>query len=178
MIRILFYTIAFLHLIGCAPVSVNDDGLALRKSLPIQIFMGTCVVGRAGADAVESQALDMGFVPVSGNVAQQYLSGNAGKAWQLKNEQGQFGLAVLSNTLCSVFIHQGDPKALQKSMESWLPPKNSGFTYKKESASRSEYLATTSYQIFRGGQLMEQWVITLNTQPGGELVAIMSYDGP
>jgi hypothetical protein len=25
---------------------------------------------------------------------------------------------------------------------------------------------------------MEQWVITLNTQPGAELVAIMSYDGP
>ncbi|WP_170115243.1 hypothetical protein [Pleionea mediterranea] len=57
-----------------------------------------------------------------------------------------------------------------------MPPNNSGFTYKKETT--TQYLATTSYQIFRGGQLMEQWVITLNTQPRAELVAIMSYDGP
>lgn len=178
MIRAFLYTIAFLHLIGCASVPGSDDGLALRKSLPIQIYMGTCVVGRAGPEAVESQALEMGFSPVSGNVAQQYLSGNAGKAWQLKNEQGQFGLTVLSNSLCSVFIHQGEPTALQKSMEAWLPPENSGFTYRKESTSRMEYLETTSYQIFRGGHLMEQWVITLNTQPGAELVAIMSYDAP
>jgi hypothetical protein len=178
MIRVIFYTIACLHLFGCASASVSGDGLALRKSLPIQIYMETCVVGRAGPEAVESQAIEMGFSPVSGNAAHKYLSGNTGKAWRLTNEQGQFGLTVLNNTLCSVFIHQGEPTALQKSMEAWLPPKNSGFTYKRHSRSQSEFLETTSYQIFRGGQLMEQWVITINTQPGAELVAVMSYDGP
>ncbi|WP_109764117.1 NMCC_0638 family (lipo)protein [Pleionea mediterranea] len=58
-----------------------------------------------------------GGSPVSGDAAQKYLSGNAGKAWHLKNEQGRFGLTVLDNTLCSVFVHQGEPATLQNSME-------------------------------------------------------------
>lgn len=178
MIRVFFSIIVILFLVSCASSPTNEEGLALRKSAPIQIYMGTCVVGRAGPAAVEIQALDMGFTPASVDVAQKYLRGNPGKAWHLKNEQGEFGLTVLNNSLCSVFIHQGEPATLQKSMEAWLPPENSGFTYKKESNSQTEFLSTTSYQLFRGGQLMEQWVITLNTQPSAELVAIMSYDGP
>lgn len=131
MIRVIIYIVVFLQLFGCASAPVIDDGLGLRKSLPIQIYMGACVVGRADPEAVESQALEMGFGQVSGNAAQKYLSGNAGKAWHLKNEEGRFGLTILDNTLCSIFIHQGEPTTLQKSMEAWLPPKNSGFTYKK-----------------------------------------------
>lgn len=63
-------------------------------------------------------------------------------------------------------------------MEAWLPPKNSGFSYKKELVSQSGPLSTTAYQIFRDGQLLEQWVITVNSEPNAELVAVMSYDGP
>ncbi|MDP5209048.1 hypothetical protein [Microbulbifer sp. 2205BS26-8] len=181
MNRIIIYTFTFLalQLVGCASVPKKDNTeLSLRKSLPIQIFMGTCVVGRASSDAVASQALEMGFSEARSNVAQSYLRGNSGRAWHLKNEQGEFGLTALNNSLCSVFIHQGEPEKLQASMESWLPPGNSGFSYKKELVSQSEYLTTTSYQLFRAGKLVEQWVITLNSQPDAELVAIMSYDSP
>ena len=178
MIRTLFAIAVLIQLPGCASFPVGNDGVALRKSLPIQIYMGTCVDGRSGPDAVESRALEIGFLPASDGVAQQYLGGNPGKAWHLEYDQGEFGLAVLSNSLCSVFIHQGDPATLQKSMEAWLPPEGSGFSYTKESISNTEYLSTTLYQLFRSGQLMERWVITINTQPGAGLVAIMSYDRP
>jgi len=67
---------------------------------------------------------------------------------------------------------------LQAGMDAWLPPANSGFTYQKSIISQRDSLTTTRYQIFRSGVLVEQWVITTNTQKNAELVAIMSYDGP
>ena len=178
MNRVITYIFLILQFLSFTFASDNDVGMALRKSFPIQIYMGICVVGRADPKAVESQALKMGFREADNETSQKYLRGNDGVAWHLINEQGEFGVTVLSNTLCSVFIHQGDPATLQKSMEAWQPPENSGFIYKKEIVSQSGYLTTTSYKIFRGSQLMEQWVITINSQPGAGLVAIMSYEGP
>lgn len=154
----------------------SAESLALRKSYPIQLYMGACVVARAQPTQVENQAKEMGFTEAENDVAQQYLQGHKGKAWVSKNEHGNFAIAAQDRGLCSVFIHQGSPEKLMASMEAWLPPEGSGFSYKKETVSKSGPLETTSYKIFRGTQLMEQWVITLSTQPGSKLVAIMSYD--
>ncbi len=169
-----------MFLVGCvvsSPIKQDGEGLKLRKSESIQIYMGACVASRASESGVKSQAKKMGFTSLSGQVAQQYLSGNPGLAWKKASSTGNYGLALLDNGLCSVFIHQGNPETLQASMEAWLPPINSGFTYDKKIISSRGYLTTTQYQIFRSGALDEQWIITTNSQPTSELVAVMSYDG-
>ncbi|MGY0646170.1 MAG: NMCC_0638 family (lipo)protein [Paraglaciecola chathamensis] len=156
----------------------DDSGLSLRKSEAIQTYMGACVASRANPVSVKSQAQDMGFTSLSGNAAQKYLSGKPGMAWSKTTSTSSYGLTLLENSLCSIFIHKGNPTTLQASMEAWLPPANSGFTYQKNFISQRGTLTTTQYQIFRSGVLMEQWVITTNTQANAELVAIMTYDGP
>ncbi|MCO7191043.1 MULTISPECIES: hypothetical protein [unclassified Pseudoalteromonas] len=180
MNRVKSYIVATLLLstVGCKSTPEKEDkGLALRKSTPIQLFMGTCVIGRKSPKALEQSAKREGFVIAPEEIAQNYLKGNAGKAWYLNNDEGNFGLALLKNKLCSVFIHQGEPNTIQASMEAWLPPKGSGFTYKKELVSQSGSLTTTSYTLYQGNSFLEQWVITVNRAKPSNLVAIMSYQG-
>lgn len=178
MIRIYGVILALItSLSGCVTSQDNDDAQALRMSLPIQIFMKTCVSGRANPIAVAYHAQEMGFSPAEEELAQKYAAGKKGSfAWQLQSDEGMFGLGVTENTLCSVFVHQGDPEKLRASMEAWLPPENSGFSYEKEFVSHAGPLSTTVYRLFRSGQLIEQWVITTSSEPNGELVAIMSYN--
>ena len=172
-----FFVVLLITMFSCVSQAQDSaQSLALRKSYPIQLYMDACVLPRAQPAQVESQAKEMGFTEAESEVARQYLQGHKGKAWTSKNEHGNFGIAAQDRGLCSVFIHQGSPEKLMASMEAWLPPKGSGFSYKKETVSKSGPLETTSYKIFRGAQLMEQWVITLSSQPGSKLVAIMSYD--
>ncbi|BCV36684.1 MULTISPECIES: NMCC_0638 family (lipo)protein [Shewanella] len=180
MNRVKSYIIAIflVSVAGCKSTSEKEDeSLALRKSTPIQLFMGTCVVGRQSPAALEESAKRKGFVLAPKQIAQNYLKGNAGKAWHLNNSEGSFGLALLQNKLCSVYVHQGDPNTIQASMEAWLPPKGSGFTYKKELISQSANLSTTSYTLYQGSSFLEQWVITINSAKPSDLVAVMSYKG-
>lgn len=132
---------------------------------------------RQNPAALEESAKMKGFASAPENIAENYLKGNAGKAWYLSNSEGNFGLALLQNKLCSVYIHQGDPDTIKASMEAWLPPKGSGFTYKKEIISQSVNLTTTSYTLFQGSNFLEQWVITTNGAKPSNLVAVMSYQG-
>ncbi|WP_444919615.1 NMCC_0638 family (lipo)protein [Microbulbifer sp. CnH-101-G] len=173
-----YFTALLIAIISSVSQASQDsaESLALRKSYPIQLYMGACVVTRAQPAKVESQAKEMRFTEAKRELANQYLQGHKGKAWVSKNEHGNFAIAAQDRGLCSVFIHQGSPEKLMASMEAWLPPEGSGFSYKKEIFSKSGPLETTSYKIFRGAKLMEQWVITLSTQPNSKLVAIMSYD--
>ncbi len=180
MNRVKSYIVATLLLstIGCkSTLAKEDEGLTLRKSTPIQLFMGTCVVGRQSPAALEQSVKRKGFVIAPEQISQNYLKGNAGKAWYLKNDEGNFGLALLENGLCSVYIHQGEPNTIQASLEAWLPPKGSGFTYKKELVSQSGSLTTTSYTLYQGSSFLEQWVITVNSAKPSNLVAVMSYQG-
>jgi|APSaa5957512535_1039671.scaffolds.fasta_scaffold94603_2 hypothetical protein len=180
MTRVKSYIIASLLIliVGCKSTPEQEDkGLALRKSTPIQLFMGTCVVGRQSPLALEESAQRKGFKSAPLDIARSYLKGSDGKAWYLKNNEGSFGLALLKNSLCSVYIHQGSPEVLQASMESWLPPAGSGFTYKKELISKTGTLTTTSYTLFQGNKFLEQWVLTTNNSKKSNLVAIMSYQG-
>ena len=175
-IKLLVLPIIFSFTVSTIHASSEDEILALRKSYPIQLYMGNCVISRAQPKVVESQAIKMGFIKASKKQSLQYLNGNKGNAWYTQNKHGKFGLATLENGLCSIFFHQGNPEKLQASMESWLPPINNGFSYKKDLVSKSRYLTTTSYKIFHDGMIMEEWIITLLNQPGSNLVAIMSYD--
>lgn len=180
MNRVKFFIIVVLliSIVGCNSTPVKEDqGLTLRKSTPIQLFMGTCVVGRQSPAALEELAKRKGFVSAPKNIAESYLKGHTGQAWHLSNSEGNFGLALLQNKLCSVYIHQGDPSTIQASMEAWLPPKGSGFTYKKEIVSQAGDLTTTSYTLFQGSNFLEQWVITTNSAKPSNLVAVMSYQG-
>lgn len=173
------YILAFLVSVLPLVVAADQDSaesLALRKSYPIQLYMGACVAARAQPVNVEKQATVMGFKEVTPDIAKSYLQGHKGKAWVASNEHGKFAIASQERGLCSVFIHQGDPDKLTESMEAWLPPKNSGFNYKTELVSESEQLKTTAYKIYRSSSLMEQWVITIAKQQGGQLAAIMSYN--
>jgi hypothetical protein len=180
MQKIITLVIFTFTLVSCGSNQVKsvDSSLSLRKSEAIQTYMGACVASRANPASVKSQVKDMGFTPLSGDTAQKYLSGKPGMAWSKTTSTSSYGLTLLENSLCSIFIHKGSPATLQASMEAWLPPANSGFTYQKNIISQRGALTTTQYQIFRSGALMEQWVITINTQANAELVAIMSYDGP
>jgi hypothetical protein len=168
-----------LSLIGCksTPV-VEDKGLALRKSQPIKLFMGTCVVGRESEASLTQMAVREGFVEAPDEIAQKYLSGKDGKAWYLIDQAGTYGLTFLKSNLCSVYVHKGNPEKIQASMEAWLPPSDSGFTYKKELVSQRDSLTTTSYTLYRGANVLEQWLITVNSEPSTGLVAIMSYQKP
>ena len=180
MNRVKSYIIAILIISigGCkATPKVEDEGKSLRGATPIQLFMGTCVVGRHSLSALEESAQRKGFNVAPTEIAQNYLKGNSGKAWFLENDEGHFGLALLENNLCSVYVHQGEPDTIQASMESWLPPVGSGFTYKKELVSKSGSLTTTSYTLYQGSRFLEQWVLTINTSKPTNLVAIMSYHG-
>lgn len=155
----------------------NDSNAAsLRGSTPIQLFMQICVVGRGNPELAARGAEKMGFDVAPDDRAEMYLSGNPGRAWFRNDESGAFGLTLLSNGLCSVFVHQGNPATLQESMESWLPPEDSGFSYKKEQVPQGSFLETTAFQIFKSGRFIEQWMITTNAQPNPELVAIMTYE--
>lgn len=180
MNRIKIYIIAGAIAIfaGAGHADQGDDGRALSNSYPIQIYMAACVVGLGEEKVVASQAKVMGFKEAPGEKSEQYLRGNEGKAWYAKNEHGEFGIASLKNGSCSIFIHQGNPETLQASMESWLPPENTRFSYTKELVSNSGHLTTTAYKIFRGDSLMEKWSIMVSSEPGSKLVAIMSYETP
>ncbi|GAB2894903.1 hypothetical protein ACCI51_03785 [Microbulbifer echini] len=173
-----YFIVLLITLFTCLSQASQDsaESLALRKSYPIQLYMGACVTSRAQPAQVESQAKEMGFLEAETEVARQYLQGHKGKAWISRNEYGNFGIAAQDRGLCSVFIHQGSPEKLIASMEAWLPPEGSGFSYEKEIISKSGPLKTTAYKIFRGTKLVEQWVITLSSQPNSKLVVIMSYD--
>ncbi len=174
-IKVVILIGVFLFLVGCGSTLAPDDGLALRKSQPIQLFMGTCVVGRESEASLELEAVRNGFINAPSNIAQNYLAGQEGRAWYLSDKTGTYGLALLKSELCSVYVHQGDPDKIKASMEAWLPPSGSGFTYKEELISQKGSLTTTSYILYRDSNIIEQWLITVNRQQGSGLVAILSY---
>ena len=173
IILVTFLSLALLSFSSIA----QDEGLELRKSFPIQVYMGTCVVGRADPKNVAKLAKEKGFSKAPKKVSKNYLSGNKGKVWHLKNNEGEFAISVLKNGLCSVFVHQGIPEQLKASMESWLPPKNVGFSYETEESEKNG-LTTTVYKLYRGKNFLEQWVITLAEDSVSGVVAIMSYNAP
>jgi len=175
-VKLYFLVVLGSFVMGCQSTAKTVDAdTTLRKTTPIQLFMGTCVVGRQSTEALEHSAMESGFIKAPDNIANDYLKDNAGQAWLLSNADGRFGLTLLENKLCSVFVHQGNPSEIQKSMEAWLPPEGSGFTYKKQLLPQTGRLTTTSYTIFRNGAAIEQWVITIDGVQPTNMVAILSY---
>jgi len=175
--RIIYSIAAALALPGSAGYAAQDDnGPALEKSYPVQLFMDTCVAGHGQAEAVASLAMKMGLEKAPEEMSKHYLLGSKGAAWYTKNEHGQFGLAALDKGVCSVFIHQGDPETLQASLEAGLPGESTGLSHTRELVSQSGFLTTTAYKIFQGKKFREQWVISVSSLPESRLIAIISYN--
>ncbi|MCU4425476.1 hypothetical protein KTH84_14255 [Acinetobacter sp. WU_MDCI_Abxb74] len=63
---------------------------------------------------------------------------------------------------------------MQKSLESWLPPKSTGLTYKKE-ISKDKNLTTTNYIISKDGKALETWIYTSSSEKNTSLVAVISH---
>jgi hypothetical protein len=153
--------------------SATDDP---GKDFGIQLFLNACVTSHAHASGVEAGALKMGLTELKGQAADEYLSGRPGRAWHATISEGAFAVSLLTNGLCSVFIHQGDAQRIRSSFESWLPPLQSGIKVTPTVMPTPAGLSTTSYEL-RGGKVNETWVITLATRPEMRLRAIMSYEG-
>lgn len=140
--------------------------------------MQVCVVGRGQQHSVSELALKKGMVRVQGELASMYLAGKPGLAWVDDPAEPKYAVTSLPNGLCSVFAHVGEPKRIRSSMESWLPPNGSGFTYNSESVPSDAGISTTSYTLYRGQNVLERWVISIATSESSHLKAVMSYDAP
>ncbi|NRA61633.1 MAG: hypothetical protein HRU25_12115 [Psychrobium sp.] len=164
--------------VGCQSTeNIKTRPKALKTDVSIELFMRTCVVGRESTAALTQSAYRIGFKKAPAQLANIYLNGHVGQAWFLSHASGEFGLMLLENNLCSLFIHQGDPDTIQTGMESWLPQKDSGFSYQKSLVSSIKQKTTTSYTLHHKNRALERWVITVNREPVTNLVAVMSYYG-
>ncbi|MHC3124851.1 hypothetical protein [Acinetobacter sp. GN11] len=69
---------------------------------------------------------------------------------------------------------EGNSTEIQKNLESWLPPKSTDLTYKKE-ISKDKNLITTNYIISKDGKTLETWIYTSSSEKNASLVAVISH---
>ena len=164
-----------------AIVALFGDARATEPELPfaIQIFMDVCVAGRAGSATTGQNAKALGFEKASKERAAQYLQARKGKAWELANEHGSFGVTYLTGSgQCAVIVYSGDAAVLHAGMEASLPSADSGLTYVVEAGPGTGDVSTMTYEIFEGKTISERWVITTSSDPDSNLRAILSFDAP
>ena len=172
----IFGALVALAVIGPA-CHAATSAVQLRKSPAIQVFMQTCVIGNGDLSQVEQLAKGNGLVPATDKQAQRYLAGNSGKVWLSQPAPAAYAVAFTSHILCTVFVHKGNSQEIQKSMEAWLPPKGSGFTYVRKEISDDASIKTTSFTIYREGKPFSRWVISIPTNSSdAQLKAILSYE--
>jgi hypothetical protein len=146
----------------------------LRLDLPVQLFLQICATSYGDARAVEAQAERFGMTELPEDLARGYLVGNSGRAWYLEKPGEAFAVTFLDAKLCTLFIHQGDTGRIKASLEAWLPPENSGITYKVTSVPVRGGLESTQYLLqYPDGQ--EQWILTVNTEQESAVRAVISY---
>nr|WP_227555363.1 hypothetical protein [Acinetobacter lactucae] len=92
----------------------------------------------------------------------------------INSSEGKFVITQLDNGVCSVFINKGNSDEIQKNLESWLPPKSTGLTYKKE-ISKDKNLTTTNYIISKNEKPLETWIYTSSSEKNSSLVAVISH---
>jgi hypothetical protein len=141
----------------------------------IQLFLQACAATYAHAHQVASVATNFGFTEISGADAEQYLAGQSGMAWRGLIESKPYAVTVLTNGLCTVFVHEGDPEQIRSAVESWLPPASLGIVVTREDLSGSPNTTTISYEL-RGGKVKERWVVTTSSNPSSSLRAVLSWN--
>lgn len=156
-----------------APMQTEGAESALQKS-PMSLFLQACAATYAHTSEVERVMKEIGLGEITGTEAQQYLQGNAGKAWRGSDTSTPYAVTVQPNGLCTVFIFAGDADQLQKDLDWWLPPKSTGIKVTIEDLTTSPELKTTSYEL-RGGKVRERWVITISSNPNSSLRALLSW---
>jgi len=158
-------------LFAASVTSASDDA---GMDYPIQLFLRACVSSYSHTEQVAAEAQKMGLDEISGDAASNYLNGRSGRVWYGKNESGAVAVSLLSNGLCTVFMHNGDEERIRAGVESWLPPVGLGIHVSRENLASPKGLTTTAFTM-TGGKVREQWVLTIASAPESPLRAMLSY---
>jgi hypothetical protein len=143
----------------------------------VKVFLTACVTSYAKPAAVAEQAQLLGLTEIEGAVADSYLTGRAGKAWQGQIEQNIYAITLLADGSCSVFAQEGDAKQLREAVESWLPPAESGISIAREQVAAPQGLQSFRY-VLHGGNVHEEWTLTVcMVDLPNPLRAIVTYRG-
>ncbi len=140
----------------------------------VQLFLQTCAATYAHEHLVEIAVARFGLAEIKDADADQYLAGHSGRAWRGIIASHPYAVSLLSNGLCSVFVHEGEPAQIIAAVESWLPPASVAITVTKEPIPSPPNVTTMSYEM-RGGKVQERWVISSSGDPASWIKAILSW---
>ncbi|WP_409449205.1 NMCC_0638 family (lipo)protein [Acinetobacter lactucae] len=157
--------------LSCSSIYANETE---KSSYSTKAFLNICVSSRGNPELVNNQAKNMGFIQMPDEYAVHFLKDYNGHAWMINSSEGKFVITQLDNGVCSVFINKGNSDEIQKNLESWLPPKSTGLTYKKE-ISKDKNLTTTNYIISKNEKPLETWIYTSSSEKDSSLVAVISH---
>lgn len=170
-IRLKIFVFMLAIIFGSKLVYANE---AVESLFSTKAFLNICVSSRGNPEIINNQAKNMGFIQMPNEYAAQFLKNYDGRAWMINSSEGKFVITQLNNGVCSLFINKGNPTEIQKNLESWLPPKSTGLTYKKE-MSKDKKLTTTNYIISKDGKALETWVYTSSSEKNASLVVVISH---
>ena len=168
-LKIFFFVLAITLSSGSIYANQSVESFFSTKA-----FLNICVSSRGNPEIINKQAKNMGFIQMPTEYAAHFLKNYNGNAWMISSSEGKFFITQLDNGVCSLFINKGNSTEIQKSLESWLPPKSTGLTYKKE-ISKDKNLTTTNYIISKDGKALETWIYTSSSEKNASLVAVISH---
>lgn len=157
--------------LGSKSIYANE---AVESLFSTKAFLNICVSSGGNPEIINKQAKNMGFIQMPNEYAAHFLKDYNGNAWMINSSEGKFVITQLDNGVCSLFINKGNSTEIQKSLESWLPPKSTGLTYKKE-ISKDKNLTSTNYIISKDGKALETWIYTSSSEKNASVVAVISH---
>ncbi|WP_354667096.1 NMCC_0638 family (lipo)protein [Acinetobacter pittii] len=170
-VRFKIFSSILVIVLSCSSIYANETEKSLYST---KAFLNICVSSRGNPELVNNQAKNMGFIQMPDEYAVHFLKDYNGHAWMINSSEGKFVITQLDNGVCSLFINKGNSDEIQKNLESWLPPKSTGLTYKKE-ISKDKNLTTTNYIISKDGKVLETWIYTSSSEKNAPLVAVISH---
>lgn len=168
-LKIFFFVLAIT--LSSGSIYANES---VKSFFSTKAFLNICVSSRGNPEIINKQAKNMGFIQMPDEYAAHFLKNYNGHAWMISSSEGKFVITQLDNGVCSLFINKGNSTEIQSNLESWLPPKSTGLTYKKE-IFKDKNLTTTNYIISKDGKVLETWVYTSSSEKNASLVAVISH---
>ena len=138
------------------------------------VFLQACAIPYTHLAQVEAEVRDLGFAEVTGDAATRYLGGATGRVWSGTYKARRFVVALRPEILCTVIALDGEAASIKAAVESWLPPSESGVSFKKQTIPAPAPLETTSYEL-RGGKVRERWVVTTSSDSASQTRAMLSW---
>jgi len=139
----------------------------------VQLFMTLCVPTGGNLAAVEHFAIQQGLRRLQPEAARYFLGKYRGGAWGQRTSLGLFALALTSQGICSVFAHRADARFLKADLESWLPPRGSGFRVAPGPSLHRNGLATYSYTL-SSHRVKMMWVLSTTKRMDGAYQGVIS----